>query len=98
MTASSYTTNPRRIIHIPPSQIDLSFKRNLKSNVIETFSFGGVDLSGLHGGGSIPNNAEIFLEVRNRQDSQRQPLESPNNYYNLIVFIFASIVFITRQN
>ena len=74
MTASSYTTNPRRIIHIPPSQIDLSFKRDPKTTVIETFSFGGVDLSGLHGGGSISGNAEIFLEVRNRQDVQRVPL------------------------
>ena len=74
MTALSYTTNPRRIIRIPPSQIDLSFKRDLKSKVIETFSFGGVDLSGLHGGGSISDDAEIFLEIRNKQDVQRQPL------------------------
>ena len=74
MSISSYTTNPRRIVQIPPANIDLSFKREPKSRVIETFSFGGVDVTGLHGAGVIPVKAEIFLEIRNSQDIQREPL------------------------
>ena len=79
MSTSSYTTNPKRIIHIPPANIDLSFKREPKTQLIETFSFGGVDLAGLHGAGSIPREASIFLEIRNRQDIQRVTLGTLNS-------------------
>lgn len=74
MSTSSYTTNPRRIVNIPPSSIDLSFKREPASRLIQTFSFGGVDLTGLHGAGVIPPEAKVFLEIRNRQDVQRVDL------------------------
>jgi hypothetical protein len=74
MSTSSYTTNPKRIVQVPPSNIDLSFRREPKTRLIQTFSFGGVDLTGLHGAGVIPPEAKIFLEIRNRQDVQRVSL------------------------
>ena len=47
--------------------------------MIETFSFGGIDLDGLIGASKIPSVAEIFLEIRNRQDTQRVSLGTLNS-------------------
>ena len=79
MTASGYTTNPKRIIYIPKSNIKLSFKRDPKTKLINMFSFEGVDFSEIYGSTTMSQDAEMFLEIRNRQDFQREKLGKINS-------------------
>ena len=67
MTASGYTTNPKRIIYIPKSNIKLSFKRDPITKLINMFSFEGVNFSGIYGSTTMSQDAEMFLEIRNRK-------------------------------
>ena len=74
MSVRRYQTNPLRILSIESSMVDLHIHRDPNSNIINAFSFLGIDISSLHGAGSIPSDSEIILEIRNNSDFQRENL------------------------
>ena len=74
MSVRRYQTNPLRILSIESRMVDLHIHRDPNSNIINSFSFLGLDISTLHGAGSIPSDSEIILEIRNNTDFQRESL------------------------
>jgi hypothetical protein len=76
---ATYHTNPRQIISIPAEAIQLFIKRNKETSSVESFTFGGVDLSGVYGAKTIKNNAKIVLEIRSKHEQQRVELGTIEN-------------------
>ena len=74
MSVRRYQTNPLRILSIESRMVDLHIHRDPNSNIINAFSFLGIDISSLHGAGSIALDSEIILEIRNKSDFQREKL------------------------
>ncbi len=79
MGIRKYSTNPRRVLFIESSMVDLKVYRDSETKVISKFSFFGIDISSLYGAGQIPQDAEIVLEIRNKNDHQRESLGSYSN-------------------
>ena len=79
MSVRRYQTNPLRILSIESRMVDLHIHRDPNSNIINAFSFLGIDISSLHGAGSIALDSEIILEIRNKSDFQREKLGTFSN-------------------
>ena len=88
MGVRRYQTNPKRVLAIQSSMVDLHVHRDSRSKIIKEFSFLGLDISTLYGAGKIPKNAKIILEIRNNNDFQREDLGtliSPQKVRNKLI-------------
>jgi|APSaa5957512535_1039671.scaffolds.fasta_scaffold06940_4 hypothetical protein len=76
MRTKTFITNPRRILKIDKSMVDISIKRDPDDKSTKSFSFSRLDISSIHGSGSIKKDANIILEISSNIDTQRIDLGS----------------------